>query len=655
MARNKLQITSDFDPKDIEENRAWQDAYEKAVAERDARLREWEFANRQSELGAQNAQRVMSQGGLLGGSMPYMPERFTEAEMQTIRDMQVDRGIEPVPGEINNQMLMPPRPSLQRPEVSMPDLSVREPKISTPNVEPVIASRPNQNFSQGIGLLGNQGIGNLANFVTTLGEKIAVNRGLQDNQKSQSYDPSKQMPQDSYSQMVADAGRNQNAGVSVSSDFDTTDIEQNRRDQQIYQDQILKGRPNTAPYAEVSYDESQAKDAQQLRNVITDVAGDKSVGKAITNEIPSFPLGQDYIDQFESGKALTDLDNAKKFTKKVQETEAKSPGFVRRMLSNPNLFPYLAIAFNTMRLDPDNALTGAMMKTIETNNELRKANRTAAWFRSQGTPEGEKAAKYIEAGGTGKEAMDLFMPKYSLNTRVVADPKTNKRKLITVSDQGIVKEIALPEGFEPEGATRTIDLGTKYAIQDSATGAITAIIDKDVAGEAEQKEMGKFTGEQKAQAPQNFVTAQNQFNVIMDLLNHPNFEDVFGFIQGRIFTLSPGATDAEEYLKQIQGAAFLQAFETLKGGGQITEVEGRKATQAIARLSTAQSEAAAEQALLELADILITAMNKSKSISPEKIGDAVIPSLPKRRYAKGRDLDGGSIKIEDEVIPFEEL
>ena len=44
----------------------------------------------------------------------------------------------------------------------------------------------------------------------------------------------------------------------------------------------------------------------------------------------------------------------------------------------------------------------------------------------------------------------------------------------------------------------------------------------------------------------------------------------------------------------------MSAFATLKGGGQITELEGTKAEQAQARLSTAQSEEDFRAALNEL-------------------------------------------------------
>lgn len=59
------------------------------------------------------------------------------------------------------------------------------------------------------------------------------------------------------------------------------------------------------------------------------------------------------------------------------------------------------------------------------------------------------------------------------------------------------------------------------------------------------------------------------------------------------------AADFEAKLGQVQGKLFLQAFETLKGGGQITEVEGEKATAALANLSASQSEEQFRAALLE--------------------------------------------------------
>lgn len=62
--------------------------------------------------------------------------------------------------------------------------------------------------------------------------------------------------------------------------------------------------------------------------------------------------------------------------------------------------------------------------------------------------------------------------------------------------------------------------------------------------------------------------------------------------------------------KQLEGQAFLQAFESLKGAGQITEIEGAKATQAIGRLDTAQDAKDYAQALTELREVLALAAQR---------------------------------------------
>lgn len=64
--------------------------------------------------------------------------------------------------------------------------------------------------------------------------------------------------------------------------------------------------------------------------------------------------------------------------------------------------------------------------------------------------------------------------------------------------------------------------------------------------------------------------------------------------------LRPDAQTARSILNKIKGGVFLAAFESLKGGGQITELEGTKAEQAQARLLETQSPEAFRDALTEL-------------------------------------------------------
>lgn len=73
-----------------------------------------------------------------------------------------------------------------------------------------------------------------------------------------------------------------------------------------------------------------------------------------------------------------------------------------------------------------------------------------------------------------------------------------------------------------------------------------------------------------------------------------------------------GARRVGSRIKQLDGQAFLQAFESLKGGGAITEIEGQKATQAIARLDSAQSTNDYVEALNELQDVLQLGVTNKK-------------------------------------------
>ena len=66
-------------------------------------------------------------------------------------------------------------------------------------------------------------------------------------------------------------------------------------------------------------------------------------------------------------------------------------------------------------------------------------------------------------------------------------------------------------------------------------------------------------------------------------------------------------------LEQVQGGAFLQAFESLKGGGQITQIEGEKATQAIVRAQQSQSEEGFKKSMNDFLSVLDKAEKRATS------------------------------------------
>ena len=111
----------------------------------------------------------------------------------------------------------------------------------------------------------------------------------------------------------------------------------------------------------------------------------------------------------------------------------------------------------------------------------------------------------------------------------------------------------------------------------------------------------------KRQRQSSIAAAENQIAVIDKALAHPGKATAVGLsgtIDPRNYVPGTDATDFRSVLDQIGGTAFLQAFESLKGGGAITEVEGKKATDAIARLSRAQSDKEFDESLKDLRGVM---------------------------------------------------
>lgn len=96
---------------------------------------------------------------------------------------------------------------------------------------------------------------------------------------------------------------------------------------------------------------------------------------------------------------------------------------------------------------------------------------------------------------------------------------------------------------------------------------------------------------------------------INGILNDPALPFATGWLEWTQKIPGTGSKRFGTRVAQLNGQAFLQAFESLKGAGQITEIEGTKATQAIGRLDSAQSAEDYAQALTELRDLLMLGAN----------------------------------------------
>ena len=115
-------------------------------------------------------------------------------------------------------------------------------------------------------------------------------------------------------------------------------------------------------------------------------------------------------------------------------------------------------------------------------------------------------------------------------------------------------------------------------------------------------------------AQKQVTNANNALATIDSALNHPGLNAAVGSIDSKFVSLSPDAVAFEAYHDQIKGKAFLAAFESLKGGGQITEVEGLKAEQATARLNLAQDEEDYKKALMDLKSVINDVLKRNQNV-----------------------------------------
>jgi hypothetical protein len=76
-------------------------------------------------------------------------------------------------------------------------------------------------------------------------------------------------------------------------------------------------------------------------------------------------------------------------------------------------------------------------------------------------------------------------------------------------------------------------------------------------------------------------------------------------------------SDFEAALRQLQGGAFLQARQALKGGGAISDTESNKAEQSVARMTTAQTEQVFVASMREFQEALREGLKKLKGKQEE--------------------------------------
>ncbi len=111
--------------------------------------------------------------------------------------------------------------------------------------------------------------------------------------------------------------------------------------------------------------------------------------------------------------------------------------------------------------------------------------------------------------------------------------------------------------------------------------------------QAEQTAAGTVEGRETEMARRQVSTAMIDARATLRRMNelrvHPGLATATGFSSWFPVVRGTDRADFEARMDQLTGGAFLQAYQMLRGGGQVTENEGGKAEQAIMRMRGAQS------------------------------------------------------------------
>lgn len=137
----------------------------------------------------------------------------------------------------------------------------------------------------------------------------------------------------------------------------------------------------------------------------------------------------------------------------------------------------------------------------------------------------------------------------------------------------------------------------------------------------QQEKIGESIGEKIVNLPKVEAQAEQALKLIDDVVNHEGKSAMVGlknsFYGGVPFTKekalrgTPAAGFMAKY-NQLKGKQFLEAYETLKGGGSITEVEGKKATDAISAMDLSTSEEEFDRAAKDLKDVIRTGVERQR-------------------------------------------
>ena len=267
----------------------------------------------------------------------------------------------------------------------------------------------------------------------------------------------------------------------------------------------------------------------------------------------------------------------------------------------------------------------------------------------------EKTGGFEGSGMTQQAANTLR--DYTLKTRSGA-PVTEQEKL----DAAIAYQFLAKDKVQslPDGSAVTIpgmDLSSfenpmgspvlaPQAVADNAAGPLppehTVQNSTSTTAPADQIVLPKSVREARESLPNVEASAAQLTDLVGKIVNHPALSSMVGMpgsfsgTGARLFGTPIAGTpeaDFQALLNQLEGQTFLQAYQGLKGGGPITDIEGQQAKQAISRLGQlGQSEESYRQAAQDLLDYTQALVDKARTAAGQELTQSATSGGVTHRY-----------------------
>ncbi|MDA8788852.1 hypothetical protein N9M91_02130 [Porticoccaceae bacterium] len=330
-----------------------------------------------------------------------------------------------------------------------------------------------------------------------------------------------------------------------------------------------------------------------------------------------------------------------------QPTAPQSTGIfggLKNYFANPVNTANLAASMNSMVINPNdfydqNArdVKAMQLQKMQQQQAAEQQNQTLKYFQDNGRPDLVEA---VQNGYSVKDAMNEFRQSQQ-GGQTPAAMQTFNAMTAGLSPEQIEQARLVNLGLQPRAATdQIVDVGGVPHIMDRGTGQLMPVKmeGQDVTAESvagnqsiidSQKKLSDANTQKIIDAESSIQTSQSLLNTLDAMLGKDReaVSSRTGGLQGRLPVLTEKGALGQSYIDQVAGKTFMQAYQGLKGGGQITEVEGRKAQDAIARLGTqTMSDSDYINAIRELRDIASASLyraqgllSQSKPVKPDSI------------------------------------